>query len=180
MYIDQLNYNILYSVCIFSFKLRFKATSLEKNSNRVAYNEDRNEFMKIFIWISSNQAWPSLCSHLWHPYLASTPPSSPCSSTCVSAQVATSPQVPHGFYLIDRALDDPQTVCKMLVPPSRHFCSGELDDWFGGGAAGSHTSGDEHQSAGSSWVWGPEDRRGLGRGPSLRNYHGKGHTFEGF
>lgn len=30
MYIDQLNYNILDSVCIFIFKLRLKATSLEK------------------------------------------------------------------------------------------------------------------------------------------------------
>lgn len=40
MYSDQLNYNILYSVCIFSFKLRLKATEWP-------YNENRNELMNL-------------------------------------------------------------------------------------------------------------------------------------
>lgn len=41
----------------------------------------------------SKQAWPLLYSHLWHQYLAFTAPSSPWSSTCFLAQVATCPQV---------------------------------------------------------------------------------------
>lgn len=44
MYIDQLNYNILYSVCIFSFKLRLKATLLEIITvTEWPYNENRKE-----------------------------------------------------------------------------------------------------------------------------------------
>lgn len=73
----------------------------------------------------------------------------------------------------------PQTEWDTRSPPTlRHICSGKLDDWFCGGAAGSHTSGDEHQSGGSSRVWGPEDWRGLGCGAPLRNYHGKVPGFE--
>lgn len=57
--------------------------------------------------------------------------------------------------------------------PLRDVCCGESDDRLGGGAAGSHPSGDELEFVWSGWVGGPADRSGLGRGAPLRDYHGK-------
>ncbi len=64
-------------------------------------------------------------------------------------------------------------VTEMIGLFVRYVCCGESDDWLRGGAAGSHSSGDELKFVWGSWVWGSEDWSGLSCSTPLRNYHGE-------
>lgn len=175
----------------------FSLVTLQKDTFHIVILDQEkhvcNKTFFSFLTSYPQQAWPLLYSHLWHQYLAFTRPSSLWSSICFLAQVDTCPQVRTNFHIAflnmwtilwivtsshaDIFISMPSASYHVLYSGDgsilRYLCCGESDDGLCGGAAGSHSSGDELHFVCCSWVWGPEDWSGLSCSVPLRNYYGK-------
>lgn len=158
--------------------------------NRLCWKKIR--LWQVAFWMFfPEQAWHLHYSHQWHQYLASTPRSSLWSSTCFLEQGAMFPQVrpvptslllnsSERWWVVFYYMHASWIQCLVLYPSIiedtsslRYLCCGESDDRLCGGAAGSNSSGDEHQFVWGSRLWGPEDWCGLGCSTSLRNCYGE-------